>query len=122
MALDRKMSLGVGLGSVAIVWGIYNAALPKVVDVRVAQPADGDLAAAEKTARWTSAAVVTGISLITMDATVFIFGAGAVVLFSWMHRHANAVSPDRGQAYMPTSRQMTTADMTGQSTGYTPGN
>src|SRR6185437_8833667 len=101
MALDRKMSLGVGLGSVAIVWGIYNAALPKVVDVRLAKPGDADVAAAEKTARWTSAAVVTGVSLITMDATVFIFGAGAVILFSWMHRHANVVNPDTGQAYTP---------------------
>lgn len=119
MALDRKMSLGVGLGSVAIVWGIYNSALPKVVDVRVARPGDADLGAAEKTARWTSGAVVLGISLITMDPTVFIFGAGAVVLFSWMHRHANAVNPDSSAAYVPSSRQMTDVS---NAAGFTPGN
>ncbi len=120
MALERKASVAVGLGSVAVVWGVYNQVLPRVIDARVAPVGSPQLASAEKTARWTSAAFVLGLAGITMDATVAIFGMGAVIAFSWMHRHANMVDPNTAAAYQPSSRQtMHAADST--DAGYTPG-
>lgn len=121
MALERKTSVGVGLGAIAVVWGIYNQSLPTVADARVAQPANTDLAAAEKSARWTAGAVVTGLALITWDATVFIFGAGALIAFSWMHRHANQVNPAQGAAYLPSSRAQSPDGSAVVDNGYLPG-
>jgi hypothetical protein len=106
MALAPTASIGVGVAMVGIVYGIYDQVLPEVTDIRVQESGDRDLAAAEKTARWASAGMVTAVSLIAWDPTVFIIGASAVVVFSWMHRHANWVDPHQGAASSPSSRQL----------------
>lgn len=115
--LDRKTSVGVGLATMALVYGIYDQTVPATIDVRVQQAGDRDLAAAEKNARWISGAVVAGIALITMDATVFIMGAGMVIALSWSKRHANYCDPTRGTS-MPSSRQI--LDQGNVSAGYSP--
>lgn len=104
--LDRKTSLGVGLGEMAIVYGIYDLIMPEMVNVRAADSNDVHLGTAEKTARWTSGGVVLGLTLITRDTTVFIMGATMVVALSWGYRHANVVDPDRGNALLPSSANM----------------
>ncbi len=103
MAFTEKpeVSLGIGLATAALVWGIYNSALPSLAEARVTDQNDRDLAAAERTATWTSAAVVSGVSLIAHDATVFILGGAMVIGLAWMHRHANQVHPQVGKATMP---------------------
>src|SRR6185369_13477202 len=78
MALKREVSLGVGLATAALVWGIYNSALPSIADVRVSQPDDPDAAAVERAATWTAAAAVAGVSLISRDPTVFVLGGSMV--------------------------------------------
>ena len=115
--LDRKTSVGVGLATMALVYGIYDQTVPATVDIRVQQAGDRDLAAAEKNARWISGAVVLGVSLITMDATVFILGATMVVALSWSKRHANYCQPG-GITSLPNSRQIMDADRVGA--GYSP--
>jgi hypothetical protein len=84
------------IGSLVI--GIYNFALPKLADERVAPAGDDDLATAEKTAGWASAAVVAGVSLIAKDPTIFVTGGLMIVGLSWMHRHGNWVNPLTGKA------------------------
>jgi hypothetical protein len=103
----------------ALVWGTYDQVCPKVVDLRVGRPGDHDAASAEKTARWTSGALVVVISLIAKDATVFIMGGTAVIAFSWMHRHANLVSNETGRASVPSSRELMHAGVPDPS-GYGP--
>lgn len=93
-----EVSLGMGLATAALVWGVYNSALPSLAEARVTAPNDRDLAGAERTATWTAAAVVAGVSLISKDATVFVLGGAMVVGLAWMHRHANAVNPETGKA------------------------
>jgi methyl coenzyme M reductase alpha subunit len=103
-----------------LVYGIYDQLLPNVTEIRVQAPGDRDIAAAEKTARWTSAAMVAAVAVISLDATVAIIGGAAVIMFSWAHRHANMVDPQLGTASAPSSRQvLQTAGPT--VTGYTPG-
>ncbi len=116
MALPRQASLGVGLATAALVWGVYNVALPTVADVRVGQPNDADLSAAERAATWASAAAVSGVSLLAKDPTVFIIGGSMVVLMAWWQRHSNANDSSLGSATMPSSR--TVMDPSGD--GYTP--
>jgi hypothetical protein len=98
-----EVSLGVGLATAALVWGIYNSALPSLAEARVTEQNDRDLAAAERTATWTAGAVVAGVSLIAHDATVFILGGAMVIGMAWMHRHANQVHPEVGRATMPVA-------------------
>lgn len=103
MAFTEKpeVSLGIGLATAALVWGIYNSALPSLAEARVTDQSDPNLAAAERTATWTSAAVVSGVALISKDMTVFILGGAMVVGLAWMHKHANMVHPMVGRATMP---------------------
>jgi hypothetical protein len=104
MALERKTSVAVGLATMAGVWMIYQNKLPAMVDVRANGNNDGDASAAEKTARWTSAVVVVGVSVLTGDMTVFIMGAIAIIGESWAHRHANAYDPMTGGVVVPPPR------------------
>lgn len=117
--LDSKTSVAVGLGAMALVWGIYGQVVPKVADLRVSSANDRDAAAAEKAARWASGGAVVALSLITRDPTVFILGGSAVVLFSWLHRHANAVDPMTKTPIIPSSRAVVHA-ADGLPAGYSP--
>lgn len=96
--MKPEVSLGVGLATAAIVGAVYVNATPSLVDSRVAKPNDPDLEAARKTAAWTSAGVVAGISLLSKDATVFILGGAMVITLDWWYRHANQVDPNTGKA------------------------
>lgn len=98
MALKPEISLGVGLATATVVYGIYMNALPPVVDLRATPANDDQVASTEKAAAWTAAAVVAGISLIAKDATVFIIGGGMIVALSWWNKHANMVNPEFGLA------------------------
>jgi hypothetical protein len=118
--LDRKTSLAVGLGTAALVYGVYDLIMPEVVNIRAADANDGHVASAEKAARWTSAGAVVGMTLISRDTVVFIIGAGMVVALSWAYRHANVVDPDRGNALLPSSASMVHRSDNVGSTAYSP--
>lgn len=120
MALPRQVSIGVGLATAALVWGIYNSALPTIADARVSEPDDRDLSSAERAATWTAAAAVAGVSLIAKDPTVFVLGGSMVVVLAWWHRHSNMYNPSLGGAMTPSSRQVMSEAMQDVSTGYAP--
>lgn len=105
MALKRETSVAVGLATMGLVGLVYSQVTPRIIDMRVSKSDEPNAAAAEKTARWTSGAMVVGISLITRDATVFIMGGLAVVSLSWMTRHANHHTPAATGKFMPTAPQ-----------------
>lgn len=96
--LKPEVSIGVGLATAAVVYGVYTTALPSIADVRSLPSQTGDTVAAEKTAAWMSAAVVGAISLIAKDPTVFILGGSMVVALSWWYKHSNTVNPEFGMA------------------------
>lgn len=122
MALPRSQSVAVGLAMIGVVYASYDLAMPTVVDHRAGPGDDPDAASAEKAARWTAGSLVALTALITKDATVFIMGGAALVAFSWMHRHANAIDPTRGAVQStPSSRSMIHNTADGVSAGYTPG-
>lgn len=101
MGLKPEVSITTGLAVGALVWTIYNRALPADVDMRVAAPSDTDLESSRKKAAYTAAAVVSAVSLIAKDATVFILGGSMVVAVDWWARHANEVNPEIGRAFIP---------------------
>ena len=113
---DRKTALAVGLATMGLVLYTYDQILPEVTDIRAAPEGNATIASAERAARWTSAGLVVGISVIARDSTVFIMGAVAVIALSWLHRHANMVSPTTGRLGMPSSRAVLHEQVT---VGYT---
>lgn len=98
MALNPEMSVMAGLATATVVYGIYQAALPPVADVRTIPEFQPDLQATERVASWMAAAAVAGISLMTQDMTVFIIGGTMVIGMAWWHRHADMVIPQFSQA------------------------
>jgi hypothetical protein len=103
MPLKREASVGIGLATGGIAFAIYNMSLPPVTDIRVAEPENAEVDNAERSATWIAAGVVTGVALITGDATVFIIGGAVVVAMAWLYRHANEVNPLTGFASSITS-------------------
>lgn len=101
MPLKPEVSIMTGLTVGALVFTIYSRALPADVDMRVSPPNDGDLDSSRRKAAMTAGAAVAGISLIAKDATVFIIGGAMVVAVDWWARHANAVNPELGKAFIP---------------------
>lgn len=101
--MKAEASLGMGLAVGVLVWGIYQHALPPLVDHRVGDVGDANAGSAERAATWTAAAAVAGVSLIARDPTVFVVGGSMVVVLSFWHRHANLVNPLTGRATAPSA-------------------
>lgn len=98
MALAPESSIAIGLATGGVAFTVFNMSLPPLTDVRAAEPENGDVFAAERTATWVAAGIVTGIAAITKDATVFVIGGTVVVVLAWLYRHANEVNPVSGNA------------------------
>lgn len=86
-----------GIATAILVGVIYDRSLPTAAVMHATDPGDINIDAARKKATWTSAGVVSAITLLTKDVNIFILGG--VVLFALdMHaRHANASNPANGE-------------------------
>src|ERR1022692_968174 len=111
--LRPEVSLPIALATGAVVYGVYATHMPAVAESRTTMPGNPNLAASRKTATWTSAAIVAGISLMAHDPTIFIVGGAMVVTLDMVNRHANAVHPKTGKLV---------ADGVGSATAAYPGN
>lgn len=98
MALPKTASLGTGLAVAGLVVAIHFNATPSVADIRVGGPGDADIAGAERAATWQAAMLVSAISLLAKDPTIFVVGGGVTVAMAWLTRHADLVDPLTGRA------------------------
>lgn len=99
MALSSpEASIGTGLAVGVVAYGVFQAHMPAVCDVRTVDPGNRDVHAAMKSAGWQAAAATAAISLIARDATVFILGGAVTVALMWSYTHANTVNPSTGKA------------------------
>ena len=96
--LDKEKSIIVGLSVASIVYATYSKATPSVADMRVGAPGDGDIESSRKTAAWTSAAIVAGVSLLAKDPNIFVMGGAMIIGLDWITRHANQVDPQTQRA------------------------
>jgi hypothetical protein len=69
-----------------------------MADIRVGAPNDDQIDRGERAASWLSVGVVSAISLLTKDPTIFIIGGMATVAMAWWTRHSNALNPLIGMA------------------------
>ena len=114
MTLKPEVSLTVALATGTLVYSLYNRGLPSTADVRVGKQGDPDIDAIRKQNAWMAAAVVSGISLMARDATVFIVGGAMVVGLDWLTRYANWTNPLSGKVdlnpFTTEARNETPAD------------
>lgn len=96
MARKPEVSLGMGLATATVVYAVYSRGLPTHADIRAGRPGDDTLEAVRKQNAWMAAAVVGGISLISKDATVFIFGGATLIALDWLTRVNNWTNPITG--------------------------
>lgn len=87
--LKAEVSIPVALGTAALVWGVYQVALPTLADARRVEPNNSDLASAENTALILAAGVAGGIAILAKDSTPFVVGGLLAVALSWAHRLEN---------------------------------
>lgn len=113
MALPPEASVGTGLACAALVYSIHQAASPSLADIRTISPDNPDIDGTRKTATWIGLGVVSAISLLTKDMTVFIIGGSAVVACDWWTRHANAYDPQIRTALRRDAIEANNAVMTG---------
>lgn len=86
--LRPEMALGGGLATAGLAVALYSRALPSNADLEVGESGDVDAEAARKQALWTSVAVVSGISLIAKDPTVFVTGGLVILALEWNARYS----------------------------------
>jgi hypothetical protein len=95
-----EVSLGLALATGTIVWTIYNRGLPSHADIAASPSAtagDETIDRIRKQNAWMAASVVSGISLLAKDATVFIIGGAMVVALDWMVRINDWTNPLHGR-------------------------
>lgn len=119
--LRPEVSLPIALATGAVVYGIYSTHMPPVAEARVTMPGNQSLSSSRKTATWTAAAVVAGISLLAKDPTIFIVGGTLVVVMDVVNRHANSVHPQTGKMVTPNGTGSATAAYPGNGAAVTDG-
>lgn len=109
MGLKPEVSIGVGLAVAGVVYAIHANFTPTQADIQALPAGNADVDRSERQATWLSIGVVSAISLLAKDPTVFVLGSGATVGMALLTRHANwtesltgglqhAMGPGPGQA------------------------
>lgn len=130
MPLKPDAAIMGGLATAGVVYSIHTAFHPPVADIQGLPAGNQDIDNAERKATWLSIGVVSGISLLAKDPTIFVIGSAATIAMAFMTRHATWTETKTGMLNLGAERksavsandlseapQMTTADyqMFGQS-------
>jgi hypothetical protein len=92
-------AVGVLVGIVDV--EIWRHFVPNVSDIRTAEPFNGDIEAAERTALLVGAMFTLVVAGFTRSAEVFAIGGLALVGLDYATKHANAVHPATGKMASP---------------------
>jgi hypothetical protein len=86
-------SIGIALGTGALVWATFSSTLPPIANVRATLPGNKALNSSRRTATAISAGIVGLVYWLTKDPIPVIVGGSLVVALDAAHRHADAVHP-----------------------------
>lgn len=106
MAFSREMSVMGSLATLAAVVAIHQNFTPPIADIQGMPAGVADVDVAEKRATWTSIGVVSIISLLAKDPTIFVVGSAGTFGMSMMTKHANWTEPTIGGRTLTPSEQM----------------
>lgn len=97
ISLKPEGSLTLGLATAGLTYGIYSISVPNTATMHATQAGDINIEAGRKKAAWTSVLLVSAVSLMARDKTIFTLGGLMIIALDWHARHANAVSPETGR-------------------------
>lgn len=106
MALDRSVSVMGSIATLAAVYAVHSNFTPPVADIQGMPAGVPDIDVAEKRATWTCIGVVSVISLLAKDPTIFVVGSAGTFGLSLATKHANWTEPLMGGRTMTPSEQM----------------
>lgn len=89
MALKPDASVMAGLATAGVVYAIHTNMTPSAADVSALPAGNKDVDIAERQATWMSIGVVSAISLLAKDPTIFVLGSVATVGMALLTRNAN---------------------------------
>lgn len=112
MALEPSASIGTGLAVAGVVYAIHSNMTPTVADIQALPAGNKDVDKAEKKATWLGIGIVSGISLLAKDPTIFVIGSVAVVGMAFITRHSNWTETATGMLTpMPGQSAVTANDL-----------
>lgn len=106
MALDKGVSIMGSLATLAAVYAIHSNFTPPIADVQGMPAGVAEIDVAERRATWTSIGVVSIISLLAGDPTIFVVGSAGTFGLSMATKHANWTEPLSGGRTMTPSEAM----------------
>jgi hypothetical protein len=99
--LKPEGSIIMGAATAIMVYAVYDRSLPDASTMHATAPYDINLEAGRKKAVWTSAALLSAVSLLTRDVNVFILGGATLIALDIHARTAIVSAPDTGQLVSP---------------------
>lgn len=94
------------LATLAAVYAIHSNFTPPVADIQGMPAGVADIDVAEKRATWTSIGVVSLVSLLAKDPTIFVVGSAGAFGMSLATKHANWTEPLVGGRTLTPSEQL----------------
>src|SRR5260370_35663450 len=88
--------VAMGLATGIMVWAIWDRSLPDAATMHATRPYDINIESGRKKAVYTSAAVLSAVTLLTKDVNVFILGGIVLIALDVHAHHANVTAPDTG--------------------------
>lgn len=88
MALKPEFSVMGGLAVAGVVYSIHSNFTPTIADMKGLPAGNKDIDGSERAATWLSIGVVSAISLLAKDPTIFVIGSAATVAMAFSTRHA----------------------------------
>lgn len=113
MALKPEAGVLAGLAVVTVVFAIHQNATPSQADIQALPAGTPDIDKAERKATWLSAGVVSVVSLLAKDPTIFVLGSGATVAMAFWTRNSNWAESIGGRYLSPSEAMQAGTDSTG---------
>ena len=110
--LKPSESVGLGLGVCGVVYAIHSNFTPSIADMQGLPAGNPDTDAAERKATIISAGVVSAISLLAKDPTIFVLGSAATIALAWFSRHATWTESKAGPAIGNPGQSLVSANDT----------
>lgn len=111
MSLEPPASIATGLAVAAVVYAIHSNMTPSTADIQSLPAGNKDVDSSQKKATWLSIGIVSGISLLAKDPTIFVIGSFAVIGMNLITHHANWTESKTGMLQLSPGQSTTANDM-----------
>jgi hypothetical protein len=100
MALKPEFGIMAGLAVGGVVLAVHTQATPTQADIQAMPAGNKDVDQAERKATIVSVGIVSGISLLAKDPTIFLIGSAATLAMAVWSRHSNWTESASGGKYL----------------------